>query len=829
MEIRTFTSVVSVLNVFKINFMKKSSFLYILISICFSFYTSHIFAQKTDSVANQESISTPLHLAKEKLTEADLVKTTFAQETRLVSVSRSEKELKDIPSTVYVITREEIFENGYITLVDVMKAVPWIKVSQPGSGTLGEVFFMRGQIGNEYTKILINNVPIQPAVKGGIAIGSQLPIAQAERIEIVYGPASAVYGGDAVAGVINIITQTSGKSAYAQANAYFGTDNYRHVDFLAGGKAGRDRNVLQYSIYGNLTKRDDLALDRDSEAFNPFDVFLNTLTDPRDIQTRQFLTNLATNQPDSFLTLIGENAGLDSYVGTPFQATVNQLPEQSYLIGVKFNYRKLQVSIGEMYSRRHSVLGRTPAFFSYVNPETYMGETIRRTHVSYQTSNKRSSFLLNASYLYYRLDANSSFGTNYNIGSSVGRSYRYEGSDDFFLESIYTKKINPNFELTGGFSTTVSVNLPATNDLPQPFDINLYDDALNGNLEPDPILGNFGYNGNILFNGGVFLQAYYTTNKWVAVFGIRGDTRSIFDADTVSSNTVLNPRIAVLYKLNPKLSFRVSGATAFRSPSPSTQFTSLALPDFETDFETDSIIYQQIPNPNLNPETSVTLETGLRYFPTKNITLDIVGYFTGTRSPIVGRFLPIDKDIYPLASSLSGNNNGTARIFINDENSRSAIYGIQGIVKVKNIIERIHLDTDFFFSYTQGSEILPDDGGTIDAYRMQPDFMGQWRISFRPSPKWYINFQNVMMSSWYRRNTFNIEQYEEERSKTDGYYTLDMLVRHYFNKNVSVYFRVNNVFDAEYGGIDATGLDVDATFNPQLQRNIQAGVSFRIN
>lgn len=781
-------------------------------------------AAQTDTTTN-ENIFVPLHLAKEKLTEADLNKTTFSEETRLVSVSRSEKELKDIPSTVYVITKEEILENGYVTLVDVMKTVPWIKVSQPGSGTEGEMFLMRGQIGNSYTKILINNIPVQPAVNGSLAIGAQLPIAQAERIEIVYGPASAVYGGDAVAGVINIITQTAKKSAYAQGNIYFGTNNYRHIDFLAGGKAGRDRNVLQYSIYGNLTKKDDLALDRDSEAFNPFNAFLNIFTTPNQEQIRRILRDLAINQPDSFLSVVRQNAGLASYTGTPFKATVNQLPEQSYLIGVKFNYRKLHISIDEMYSRRHSVLGRTPAFFSYANPETYMGETTRKTHVSYQTNNQKMSFLFNASYLRYRLDANSSFGTNYAVGLSENRAFKYEGSDDIFLESIYTRKINPNFELTGGLSSTLSTNLPVTNDLEKPFDLNNYSKAFDGTIEADPILGTFGYNGNDLFNGGVFLQAYYTKDKWVGVFGGRIDSRTRFDGDSTSTNVALNPRISILYKPSSKLSLRASAATAFRNPSPSVQFASLAL----TNINSDSVSYEQLPNPNLKPETSVTIETGVRYFPTKNITLDIMGYFTGTRSPIVGRFRPIDKELYPNASYFSGNSNGTARVYINDDKSRDAIYGIQGILKVKNIIRAIHLDTDLFLSFTQGSEVLPDDGGTINDYRMQPDFMGQWRISLRPSRKWYINFQNVMMSGWYRRNIFSVEQYEEDKAKTKGYYTLDVLIRHYFNKNVSAYFRMNNVFDTKYGGIDATGLDVDTIFNPQLQRNIQTGLSFRIN
>ncbi|PIY10318.1 MAG: hypothetical protein COZ18_06155 [Flexibacter sp. CG_4_10_14_3_um_filter_32_15] len=802
--------------------MKNSSFLFVLTSICFLFYTSYIFAQNKDSL-KQESVATPLHLAKEKLTEADLIKTTFSKETRLVSVSRSEKELKDIPSTVYVITKEEILENGYLTLVDVMKTVPWIKVSQPGSAILGEMFFMRGQIGNEYTKILINNVPIQPAVNGALAISTQLPISQAEQIEIIYGPSSAVYGADAVAGVINIITQTSEKSAYAQANMYSGyskkttyskTNKYRHVDFLAGGKAGRDKNVLQYSIYGNITKTDDLPINKKSDAFNPFPVWFGNLP----TQQQEYLKNWATNYPDSFIATMVRERGLLYYKGNPFLGDIDATPEFSYLIGIKLNYRKLQISIDEMYGRRHSGIGRNPAYFTSYNPETYLGETLRRTHLSYQTSTKKYSLLLNAQYINYRSDANSSFGVTYEIGNGLGRAYKYEGSDDFFSEAVYTRKVNPSLELTFGTSFLVSESLPTTNDLQHAFDVEKYQKAINNTLS-EPLLDNFGYNSTSLANFGSFFQLYYTKGKFVGILGIRTDYHTEFSGS-------LNPRLSVLYNLNSKLSLRASTSNAFRTPSPSTRFASIALP--VTINGLDSINYQQIPNPNLTPEYFITLETGLRYFPLQNVSLDIIAYFSGTNSPIVGRLIKVDRDKYPL-SYFSGINNGMARTFFNDPTSRSATYGLQSIFKVKNIIETIHLDSDLFLSYTQGSEILPNDEGTINAYRMQPDFMGQWRISFRPSPKWYINFQHVMMSGWYRRNIASLEDYKKEGAKIDGYYTLDMLVRHYFNKNVSAYFRMNNVFNADYGGLDGSGLDVDLNYNPQLLRNIQAGLSFRIN
>lgn len=798
--------------------MQTNKFTYLshlFILFLFIFINStKILAQNADSLNKQENLSVPLHLAKEKLTESDLIKTTFTQETRLVSVSRSEKELKDIPSTVYVITREEILENGYLTLVDVMKAVPWIKVSQPGSGALGEMFFMRGQIGNEYTKILINNVPIQPAVSGGLAISSQLPIAQAERIEIVYGPASAVYGADAVAGVINIITQTSDKSAYSQANAYFGTDNYRHLDFLAGGKAGRDKNVLQYSIYGNLTKKEDMNINKTSDAFNPFPLLFGFLPQ----QQQDYLKNWATNYPDSFVRINFINNFLPYYEGTPFLGEVDKMPEFSYLLGVKFNYRKLQVSVDEMYSRRHSSLGRNPAYFSYTNPETYLGETLRRIHISYQTSTKKYSFLLNAQTINYRSDANSSYAVNYNIGNGIGRAYKYEGSDDFFAEAIYTRKLNSSLELTIGTSILGSESLPITNDLRQPFNVEDYQNALDGKLT-DPIYGSFGYNSLVFGNGGAFFQVYYTKSKFVGIVGVRADYHSVFGGS-------FNPRLSVLYNVTPKFSLRASASNAFRTPSPSTRFASIAFPNIQS---LDSINYQQVPNPDLGLEYFITFETGIRYFPSSTVSLDVSGYFSGTNSPITARFTEIDRTKYPMASYFSGNNNNTARIFFNDPTSKSATYGLQAMFKVKNIIKKINLDSDIFLSYTLGTEILPNDEGTINAYRMQPNFMGQWRISFRPSSKWYINFQNVMMSSWYRRSTSSIADFEKPQAKVDGYYTLDMLVRHYFNKNVSAYFRINNVFNADYGGLDGSGQDVDLRYNPQLLRNIQAGVSFRIN
>jgi len=100
-----------------------------------------------------------------KLGENDIKTEPEGDRIEVVSASRSEKLRDDLPVTVYVVSREEILQNGYTSLVDVLKDIPGIKVSQPGSGMEGETFLMDGLFGNYYCKINIirGSIFINPA------------------------------------------------------------------------------------------------------------------------------------------------------------------------------------------------------------------------------------------------------------------------------------------------------------------------------------------------------------------------------------------------------------------------------------------------------------------------------------------------------------------------------------------------------------------------------------------------------------------------------------------------------------------------------------------
>ena len=339
------------------------------------------------------------------LDEKDIAIDNSNDKTEVVSASRSSRYLKDVPITIYVITRDEILKNGYTTLVDVLKDIPGVKVSQPGSAIEGETFLMRGLIGNYYAKILINDIPIQPSVVSGMPIGGQLPVREAERIEVIVGPASSVYGGDALAGVINIITKTSERPVWGQADISLGDFGSSKVNVMIGGKVGKKKNILQYSFYGSSSKLEDMNVKYDIEnLYNPsvYDSTYSYLQEP-------------------------------FYKGDSTKPLFGDLPSISGQVGFSLSYRDITFSYMKMWRKTHSSIGQETDVYAYYDPSNYWGEDITRYSLGYNKKWGKLSNRTSLSYLSYRLDNSSSFRMILDVGD-MGKLYKYAASDDVLLD-----------------------------------------------------------------------------------------------------------------------------------------------------------------------------------------------------------------------------------------------------------------------------------------------------------------------------------------------------------------------------------------------------------
>jgi hemoglobin/transferrin/lactoferrin receptor protein len=740
------------------------------------------------------------NLSARQLTADDLQLAPAASQQVVVSASRSAKALGQVPLTVHIVTGEDIRRNGYTSLVDVLKHVPGFRASQPGSGTLGEMFLMRGLLGNRYTKILINSIPIQPTVLEGMPLGEQLPVRQAERIEIIYGTASAMYGADAMAGVINIILPQENKESSAQADLSGGTYGYFNLNFNAGGKLGKNRNIFQYQLYGGQSRRND-------QPIRPEDPALFA--------------------PVTYLGPVANNPALFSqafpfYQGTPQRAALAEMPHESRLIGAQLGWRGWRASYNYMYRRDHSSLGQLPAIYAYNRPNNFLGEQVQRLTLSHERGGERFSSLTNLSYVNYRRDNASNFGVNYPVGAGLSNVYLYTASNDLFAEQLFTYRPHPNWEFIAGGSAQYSGNLPNTNYLASPFVTSDYQAFSTSALPRDPVFGGFGLNPVDFYNVATFVQGYYTSGKWAVLGGVRTDYNSRY-------GQVFLPRLAVQFNLTDQTSVRASAGTSFLAPPTNWAYASLA--STSRDFRTGrtGFVYLYVPNPDLGPERLQSAEVGLRQQFGPKLMLDVNVYLHAITGVITVTPTLIDPAQYPSPLPLGqGANPLASRQYQNSANQRSNLLGGQLALHGKNLLSKYRLGFDAQVSLARGFSIL-QNGERVDNYRQMPSFIGQWRVYANPLPKLYVALEAQTLTRSVRGFVPTRQAFEQGAySFIAGYTNVDALLRYDFDKRLGAFVRGVNVFDQQFGGLDATSSDSDLIYNPQRGRIIYLGLSAKL-
>jgi outer membrane cobalamin receptor len=158
---------------------------------------------------------------------------------RKVSVSTLELSSRESPSIVTVINRDEIRNSGARDLTDVLRLVPGFDIMQDLQFVLG--LSLRGSWANEgKVLVMVDGVPFNELLYQSVAVGNRFPVDAIERIEIIRGPGSAIYGGSAEYGVINIITRAAetlnGVAAYGTAGIHSNAMGRLNGGVMAGQK-----------------------------------------------------------------------------------------------------------------------------------------------------------------------------------------------------------------------------------------------------------------------------------------------------------------------------------------------------------------------------------------------------------------------------------------------------------------------------------------------------------------------------------------------------------------------------------------------------------------
>ncbi|AXH13056.1 TonB-dependent receptor domain-containing protein [Halarcobacter bivalviorum] len=206
----------------------------------------------------------------------------YANESNLgnvtvTSASGFEQKLVTAPASISVISQEDLNKKPYTNLLDAVKDIEGVDIGEStdksGQGTVS----IRG-MGSDYTLVLIdgrkqnNNGDIYPNNFGGLQFANIPPLSMIERIEVIRGPMSTLYGADAMGGVINIITKKISnewtgsitKGQTFQSKSYWG--NQATTDVALMGPI--IENKLGLSLRGSYYDKEKSNPEWDKDTFN---------------------------------------------------------------------------------------------------------------------------------------------------------------------------------------------------------------------------------------------------------------------------------------------------------------------------------------------------------------------------------------------------------------------------------------------------------------------------------------------------------------------------------------------------------------------------------
>lgn len=288
---------------------------------------------------------------------------TFAQtpsqiETMVVTANRFEQSLESTTLAIDVVTKEEIDAIQAKSLSEILQRLPSIQVSSNGGYGQQQSVYVRGAE-SDHVLFLIDGVRIGSATSGSAAI-SAIPVVAIERVEFIRGSRGAVYGSDAIAGVINIITKNNrsetvlsggvGSDSFAQGQvAVSRAINERlHLSFAANSSSA-DGFSAQDSV-GNEDddgfESRDLVGTLDYKINEQFTLDLQALYhegeveyDPADALKDEKLYNLASS-----LQYAGVN--LDSKL----QISANQDYSKDYAYSSEYQTDRTAITFSNQYS-----------------------------------------------------------------------------------------------------------------------------------------------------------------------------------------------------------------------------------------------------------------------------------------------------------------------------------------------------------------------------------------------------------------------------------------------------------------------------------------------
>ncbi|OIO71259.1 MAG: TonB-dependent receptor [Zetaproteobacteria bacterium CG1_02_53_45] len=172
---------------------------------------------------------------------------------KVTSLSKREESYMSTAGALFVISNDDIRRSGVRSIPDALRLAPGLQVSQTNANQFQIGMRGQGDFWSDLLLVMVDGRPVYNTTFSGVWwVAQNYPLEEIERIEIVRGPGGAVWGSNAVNGVINIITRQAGASQGLRVTAGTGTEETGFGNISYGARAGN----LDYRLYAMRETRD---------------------------------------------------------------------------------------------------------------------------------------------------------------------------------------------------------------------------------------------------------------------------------------------------------------------------------------------------------------------------------------------------------------------------------------------------------------------------------------------------------------------------------------------------------------------------------------------
>lgn len=725
--------------------------------------------------------------------------TTKLDDVQVVtSASGYEQKITDAPASISVITQEDLQKKPYVNLLDAVKDIEGVDIGETNDKTNNGTVSIRG-MGSDYTLILIdgkkqnNSGDIYPNSFEGAQLASIPPLSMIERIEVVRGPMSTLYGSDAMGGVINIITKKiskewTGAIGYAKTfqtdNAYGNNDK---TDVSIMGPLIKDKLGLSLrgSFYDQAKSNPEFEQDITYKGKTSY----NKATYKKNGSFDKFVDTTYSKSNDSF----GGGKGNVQNENWTFGTGLTFTPNENHTIKADFDVAKQKFDNNKYLTKDGKEvypLGTGDSIDTiWSNQRVGYADTLRMEREQYS--------------LFWEADwavGKSTVGIHHIESENIGRSMPLSASDRKFVNYMKTKYSGnlANFNSTAtqiekdrfnGLMPRDARTLESTNttysakyELPLNSHYIIVGTELQETALKDGVYGmSQGQTGltKEYYQYGIFAEDNWNIIDPVTLtFGARYDKHEDF-GDNVS------PRAYATYAINDNWTVKGGVSTGYKAPKASD------LQEGITGFGGQGTS-PWIGNPDLKPEKSVSYEAAIYYeHPNKhnfNITL----------------FQNDFKDKIDSSTKLKGSagvewaelSSSYGTLTQKQNVGKATIKGLETAGKFY-LLDNLAIKANWTYL---DSEIKSDDEATNGRpLRESPKHMYSATLDYQATSKFntYLQYSGEI-------DRFN-ERYETKENSgnyQDLYYkdfsTWNLGATYKFTKDFTLIGRVNNLFDKDY-------------------------------